>query len=623
MDAGEDERGREVRARLLSLLALGLVLAPAAHAQAPQTGRLLVTLAPGRGAPRARVTAAALAATAGARPGRLQRPADPPGHPAPARRAPACTPWPCACAPTRAWRASRSSTAPACASTPNDPALSTPETAPGPRRARRSSGGRRAAASRVAWDVSTGQGATVAVIDTGAETTPSRAGRPRAAAPRASTPTAAPATTDAVGHGTHVASLACGAGNNGIGLAGRRPALPDADPQVRLQRLERGQGDRLRRRPRRRRDQHELRHRPGPAAHARPSATPSTTPTQRNVVMAAAAADNPIDRAGLSGQRPAADRHRPRPRRRQGPVGHRGRRRRRARVVRRAAAARSRWPPTAPSTPARRAAGRPGSSAPSPAGPTSSRPGRSRCRRARRAAAARPSPATPATPTCRAPRWRRRWSRPPARSSATSTPTSPSPTIVRLIKETARRPAGVWTAELGWGILDAGAALTRAASIDRRAPTSRGQAPAGAHGQARRSPCAGAAADPAPPGVRASGIARFELWRATDGGPFKRLFTTTRTSRRVTLRRGGRYASTASAIDHAGNREPAPKQADARVARQPLGRAPARARPRRCSRARSSSSASDACDALGDGVDVGQRVVVAEQAEVHARRCRT
>jgi hypothetical protein len=68
--------------------------------------------------------------------------------------------------------------------------------------------------------------------------------------------------------------------------------------------------------------------------------------------------------------------------------------------------------------------------------------------------------------------------------------------------------------------------------------------------------------------VRASGIARFELWRATDGGPFKRLYSTTRTSRRVTLRRGGRYRFYTVAVDHAGNREPAPKQADARIARR-------------------------------------------------------
>ena len=53
--------------RALVLLSLGLVIAPAAHAQAPQTGRLLVTLAPGA-ASGARVTAAALAAKAPAKP---------------------------------------------------------------------------------------------------------------------------------------------------------------------------------------------------------------------------------------------------------------------------------------------------------------------------------------------------------------------------------------------------------------------------------------------------------------------------------------------------------------------------------------------------------------------------
>ena len=72
------------------------------------------------------------------------------------------------------------------------------------------------------------------------------------------------------------------------------------------------------------------------------------------------------------------------------------------------------------------------------------------------------------------------------------------------------------------------------------------------------------AADTAPPGVRASGIARFELWRATDGGPFKRLFSTTRTSRQVTLRRGGRYRfyTVASTTRATASR---PKQADART----------------------------------------------------------
>ena len=122
----------------------------------------------------------------------------------------------------------------------------------------------------------------------------------------------------------------------------------------------------------------------------------------------------PIEEQGYPAERPAADGHRPRPRRR-------------------ARACRS--PRPTPPTAARRSPGRGSADLArrlrrlrlEPGGqraardlrrvhgrrPTSSRPGRSGCRRARRASAARPSPATPATPTCRAPRWRRRWSRPP------------------------------------------------------------------------------------------------------------------------------------------------------------------------------------------------------------------
>ena len=78
------------------------------------------------------------------------------------------------------------------------------------------------------------------------------------------------------------------------------------------------------------------------------------------------------------------------------------------------------------------------------------------------------------------------------------------------------------------------------------------------------------AADTAPPGVRASGVSRFELWRATDGGPFKRLFArTTATQLDVGATPGRSYRFYTIAIDAAGNREPAPKQADARVQRRP------------------------------------------------------
>ena len=64
-----------------------------------------------------------------------------------------------------------------------------------------------------------GDGATVAVIDTGVETShPELADRVLGAVSFDAERRAA--TTDRVGHGTHVASLACGAGDNGIGLVG-------------------------------------------------------------------------------------------------------------------------------------------------------------------------------------------------------------------------------------------------------------------------------------------------------------------------------------------------------------------------------------------------------------------
>jgi serine protease len=65
-----------------------------------------------------------------------------------------------------------------------------------------------------------------------------------------------------------------------------------------------------------------------------------------------------------------------------------------------------------------------------------------------------------------------------------------------------------------------------------------------------------------------SGVSRYELWRAVDGGRFRRLYSTARTARRVTLRRGARYAFYTIAVDHAGNREPAPKRPDARITRR-------------------------------------------------------
>ena len=53
------------------------------------------------------------------------------------------------------------------------------------------------------------------------------------------------------------------------------------------------------------------------------------------------------------------------------------------------------------------------------------------------------------------------------------------PTSLQILKQTARRTAPGWTPDLGWGILDGGAALAAARDKDKRAPKSRDQQ--GAH----------------------------------------------------------------------------------------------------------------------------------------------
>jgi serine protease len=137
--------------------------------------------------------------------------------------------------------------------------------------------------------------------------------------------------------------------------------------------------------------------------------------------------------------------------------------------------------------------------------------------------------------------------------------------VVRLLKESARQPAGAgWSPDLGWGILDAGKALALAQGLDRRAPVSRIGATAGvtrAHTLLLR----WTGTDPAPPGVRASGIARYELWRAVGSARARRLAVTRMRSLRVRVRPGRTYSFFTIAIDRAGNRQARSAVPQARV----------------------------------------------------------
>lgn len=555
MDAGQDERGREVRTRLLSAtLALGALLtaSPAAHADPSTTGRLLVTLRPGAAG------GGATARAAGAEPAGISVPqlrllTVQPATRAVARRLRAD---PRVARVEVEHRARLRFDA-------NDPALATPEPAIGTAPGTPVEWWAARSGFPVAWDHTTGAGALVAVIDTGTETShPELADRVLAAQTFDASGTAA--TIDAVGHGTHVASLACGAGNNAIGLAGAglrcrllvaKVDLSDSSVAAAIVwAVDRG----------------------ADAINMSFGTEPDVDPSQavraavsyaydHGVVMAAAAADKPISEQGYpadllqpSGTGPdlaqgkglsvtAAD-----------ALDQRASFAGRGSQI--SLAAYGAYNPDGPGPPGIFGAFtqglnqlETGSVVPlvRPCGCRTTFLGDTRYAYIQGTSMAAPMVAATAA------------------LARNLNPDLDAAHVIRLLKESARRPAGTgWNAELGWGILDAGAAVTRAAATDARAPTSR-VTRLRARTKRRQLTLRWRGADAAPSGVRSSGIARYELWRSTDGRRFRRLYSGPSTTKRVTLRRGGRYRFYSVAIDHAGNREPAPAQADTRVTRVP------------------------------------------------------
>jgi subtilisin family serine protease len=143
-------------------------------------------------------------------------------------------------------------------------------------------------------------------------------------------------------------------------------------------------------------------------------------------------------------------------------------------------------------------------------------------------------------------------------------PDLPPANVVGILKQTARRAANVgWSPELGWGIIDAAAAVAAARAVDKRAPSS----------QLLRPTVTGRSIllrwrgnDDGVAGVAASGIDHFELWRSAGRRPARRIAVTAAHSLRVRGSRGSTYGFYTVAVDHAGNREAPPARgADARV----------------------------------------------------------
>jgi serine protease len=540
------------------VLSAGLLLAPAAPAHAPATGRLLVTLRPGAAV---RVHAAAFAAAADARPA---------GYSVPQLRLVTVRPRP---GETPRALAARLRADPRVARVqvehrarprydPNDPALTAPDPTPGTAAGTPIEWWAARSGFQQAWSISTGDRALVAVIDTGVDAThPDLADRIAGAI--SFDPEDRIATTDAIGHGTHVASLACGAGDNGVGLAGAglrcRLLVVKSDfsdssvAQSIVWAVDHG----------------------ADAINMSFGTDPGTQPSHpvrdavdyafaHGVVMAAAAADADISEQGYP-----ADLLQPTGSGADLAVG-------------------KGLSVTAANAADRRAsfAGR-GSQISLAAygtydgdgggGPDgifgafttatneleTGAPPRPPCGcrtsfgdDSRYAYLQGTSMATPMVAATAALIHQRN-------------PDLAAGVIVRLIKATARRPPGSgWNADVGWGILDAGTALAKAATLDGHAPRSSVR-PLVRRTHQRRIAVRWTGIDRMSAGIAPSGIAHYELWRSTDGGPFRRLLSTTRTARLVTLRRGGRYAFYTVAVDRAGNREKVPSHPDARITRVP------------------------------------------------------
>jgi serine protease len=146
---------------------------------------------------------------------------------------------------------------------------------------------------------------------------------------------------------------------------------------------------------------------------------------------------------------------------------------------------------------------------------------------------------------------------------------------LRIIKATARR-AGGWTPDLGWGILDAGAAVDAARRVDRLGPSSRvrvakRRARAGRRARAerrrpRRVRLVFRTSDPgAEQGLVPSGVTRIELYGRRGRRPMRRLRRLGPRRSLVIRLRPGVWRLYTRATDAAGNVEPAPGKADARV----------------------------------------------------------
>ncbi len=130
--------------------------------------------------------------------------------------------------------------------------------------------------------------------------------------------------------------------------------------------------------------------------------------------------------------------------------------------------------------------------------------------------------------------------------------------VVRLMKQTASRAAGAsgWTTELGWGIVNAEAAVRRALELaGDTVPPKTSRRGGRSRRTGRRFTLSWRGRDTAAPGVRPAGIESFSIYERR-GSAVKLVATTTGSRYRLRGRRGKRYRFFVRAKDLAGNVEP-------------------------------------------------------------------
>ena len=561
MVAGEDERGREVRAGLLSspslsavvvAAALALLVPAAASAAAPTTGRLLVTLEPHAGARAASVLALDGVQRAGAQVPQIGlvsvRPTGGRSLAAVAR----------ALRKRRGVAHVEAERRHALRLVPNDPSLTTLETAPGTPPDTVVQWWVARSGLPAAWDLERGASATVAVIDTGVDGGhPDLAGKIAQGIDNDVTPANGPATADENGHGTHVASQACAAGDNGAGIVGA-----GLDCRLIVIKSDLGDGSIARSIV----QAADL----GAGAINMSFGTDGGAPAVRaireavdyavskDVVLVAAAADSPVEEQGdpANELQPTGT----------GPDLAAGR----GLSVTAAGFNDQRAPFAGRGSQISLAAY--GSFDPviGPDGLIGDFPGNTteiestgsilfpqpacNCRTAlagdnRFAYLQGTSMAAPIVAAI-------------AALVRALNPDLSAADVIRLLKETASRPAGSgWNPELGWGIVNGGAALGTAAGIDSRPPASKLRGPTRVR-RARSVMLRWSGRDAAIARLRASGIAHYDVFRSANRGAYKRIKRTTSKTLRVRVRPGSRYRFYTVAVDKSGNREAVPPRAD-------------------------------------------------------------